>query len=180
MKRFIYGLLIVVIATVMSVAANVALIKYDNNPVTKFVAQSVGTAEVSACLDSIANPEFASINDAFVARDKFANETYVDSVFLSLSPNALQNVCSVLLKRQRTFTKYDIVGEYSKGGDIYNILTSPPKTTAPNESNSTLSTKLETTVPTAVEAPPTRAVDPAENSSYKDTTIDGRKALIQR
>lgn len=179
MKKFLYGLLIVVIATVMSVAANVALIKYDNNPVTKFVAQSIGTTEVSACLDSLTNPEFVSINDAFVARDKFANDAYVDSVFLSLSPNALQNVCSVLLKRQRTFTKYDIVGEYSKGGDIYNILTTPPAE-KPNESNSTLSTKLETTVPTAVEAPPTRAVDPAESSSYKDTTIDGRKALIQR
>lgn len=179
MKKFLYGLLIVVIATVMSVAANVALIKYDNNPVTKFVAQSVGTAEISECLDSLTNPEFVSINDAFVARDKFANETYVDSVFLSLSPNALQNVCSVILKRQAKFTKYDIVGEYSKGEDIYNILTLPPKT-APTESNSTLSTKLETTVPTAVEAPPTRAVDPAESSSYKDTTIDGRKALIQK
>ena len=178
MKKFLYGLLIVVIATVASVAANVALIKYDT-PVTKFVAQSVGTTEVSACLDSLTNPEFVSINDVFVARDKFANDAYVDSVFLSLSPNALQNVCSVLLKRQRTFTKYDIVGEYSKGGDVYDILTSPPAE-KPNESNSTLSTKLETTVPTAVEAPPTRAVDPAENSSYKDTTIDGRKALIQR
>jgi hypothetical protein len=178
MKKFLYGLLIVVIATVASVAANVGLIKYDNNPVTKFVAQSVGTTEVSACLDSLTNPEFVSINDAFVARDKFANDAYVDSVFLSLSPSALQNVCSVLLKRQRTFTKYDIVGEYAKGEDIYNILTSPAE--KPNESNSTLSTKLETTVPTAVEAPPTRAVDPAQSSSYKDTTIDGRKALIQK
>ena len=178
MKKIIYGLLIVVIATVASVAANVALIKYDNNPVTKFVAQSVGTTEVSACLDSLTNPEFVSINDAFVARDKFANNAYVDSVFLSLSPSALQNVCSVLLKRQRTFTKYDIVGEYAKGEDIYNILTSSAE--KPNESNSTLSTKLETTVPTAVEAPPTRAVDPAQSSSYKDTMIDGRKALIQK
>lgn len=179
MKRFLYGLLIVVIATVMSVAANVGLIKYDNNPVTKFVAQSVGTTEVSACLDSLVNPEFTSVNDVFVLRDRLANDAYVDSVFLSLSPNVLQNVSSVLLKRQRTFTKYDIVGEYAKGGDVYDILTSPP-TTAPNESNSKISTQLETTVPTAVEAPPTRAVDPAESSSYKDTTIDGRKALIQR
>lgn len=178
MKKFLYGLLIVVIATVASVAANVGLIKYDT-PVTKFVAQSVGATEVSVCLDSIVNPEFTSINDAFVARDKFANDAYVDSVFLSLSPQSLQNVCSVLLKRQRTFTKYDIVGEYAKGGDVYDILTSPPAE-KPNESNSTLSTKLETTVPTAVEAPPTRAVDPAESSSYKDTTIDGRKALIQK
>lgn len=179
MKRFLYGLLIVVIATVTSVAANVGLMKYDNNPVTKFVAQSVGTTEVSACLDSLVNPEFTSVNDVFVLRDRLANDAYVDSVFLSLSPNVLQNVSSVLLKRQRTFTKYDIVGEYAKGGDVYDILTSPPAE-KPNESNSTVSTKLETTVPTVVEAPPTRAVDPTQSSSYKDTTIDGRKALIQK
>lgn len=177
MKKFLYGLLIVVIATVVSVAANVGLMKYDNNPVTKFVAQSVGTTEVSACLDSLVNPEFTSMNDVFVLRDRLANNAYVDSVFLSLNPNALQNVCSVLLKRQRTFTKYDIVGEYAKGGDIYNILTSPPQAEKPNESYSSISTKLETTTPTAMEAPPTSVVDPG---SYKDTTIDGRKALIQK
>ena len=182
MKKFLYGCLIVLIAAALSVAANVALSSCDN-PVLK-TTPKVKTADVQLCLDSIVNPVLGSYSEALELQEELLTNAFIDSVFCSIPKETLKNVTSVVLKKLHYVTKDDIVSEFMTNRQIYDNLPPPD-----NASNATSSTSTTTITPTPIpgvvheetttvtEASPTRVDD--KPSGYKDTTINGKHALIQ-
>ena len=183
MRKFIYGCIIVLFAVLASTAASVALVSCDN-PVTKMVTPTVSKASVQACLDSIVNPVFTNVNDVFELQKQLTSNAFIDSVFMSMPPDVLKNVSTVMIKKRPHCTKDDIVGEFLQNRQIYENLPATPPDNASNANITTNETKTpipgvvikETT--TVTEAPPTR-VESQHANSYKDTVIDGKRALIQ-
>jgi len=187
MKKFLFGLLIFVLAVAGSVGINMALVSCDNN-VVKPLKPAVGVKEVANCLDSIVNPRLNTTKDVFELQNRLLTNAYIDSIFCSMSQEILENVSTVVIKRLHVVTKDDIVSEYLKNRSVYDNL--PPNTTATIESTPppTTTTKTEEKnlgpvtivkegTTTVTEAPQTRVEE--QPAGYKDTTINGKKALIQ-
>ena len=181
MKKFLYGCLIVLIAAALSVAANVALSSCDN-PVLK-TTPKVKTADVQLCLDSIVNPVLDSYSEVLELQEELKTNAFIDSVFCSIPKATLRNVSSVILKKMHYVTKDDIVSEWLTNRQIYDNL--PPPDSTSNVKSSTSTTITPTAIPgvvheettTVTEAPPTRVEE--KPAGYKDTTINGKHALIQ-
>ena len=113
----------VVIATLISVlAVSIALQKswLPVSPVDNFdTGDSIRVAQIYEQLES---PEMYSIQDVMELQQKALEETTVNELFLSLTPDVLQNVTSVLLKTQGFATKKSIVNEYRLNDKVYNNL----------------------------------------------------------
>ena len=183
MKKFLYWLGCTLIAIIIATAATTALISCDQTG-PRFLHPAPDKAAIQVCLDSIVNPVFTTTSDVFELQKQLKTNAFIDSVFLSLPPDVLKNVSTVVLKKLYRVTKDDIVGEFLTNRQIYDNLPPPDST-----SNVTSSTSTTTTTPTKIpgivheetttvtEAPPTRVEESLANS-YKDTTINGKKALI--
>lgn len=186
MKKFLYGCLIVLIAVLCSAALNVTLTSCENSPVSKLVTPTVDKAQIALCIDSIINPNLDDFSDVTDLKQRMLTNKYIDSVFLSIPDKTLKDVHSVISKKTVRVTKGDIVGEFIANRSIYeNLPETPPDNTSNVTSSTTTTTQLapgivreETT--TVTEAPPTRAVEPEEPGNYKDTTINGKHALIKQ
>ena len=185
MRKFLYGVLFLLLAVAASTAVNVALASCDN-PRVKQLAPTVNKAVVQDCLDSIVNPVFTSMNDVFELQKELKTNAFIDSVFMSMPQDVLKNVSSVVMGKRHYVTKDDIVGEFLQNRQIYENL--PGATPPDNVSDTNSSTTKETKTPipgvvikettTVTEAPPT-GVESGSANSYKDTVIDGKHALIQ-
>ena len=183
MKKFLSWLGCTICAILLATAGATALLSCEGGP--KLLKATPDTEAVKACVDSIVNPTFTTTSDVFELQKTLKTNAFIDSVFLSLPPNVLKNVSTIVLKKIHHATKDDIVGEFLQNRSIYENLPPPDST-----SNVASSTSTTTTTPTAIpgvvheetttvtEAPPTRAVENEPAGSYKDTTINGRKALI--
>lgn len=184
MKKFIYGCLIALFAVLASTATSVALVSCDKGPIS--LKPTVGVKEVSVCLDSIVNPRLNTTKDVFELQNKLVTNAYIDSVFMSMDQKTLENVASVCLGRLHIVTKDDIVSEFIKNRAIYDNL--PPNSSATTTESTSPSTTTEKPIAkielveegktTVTEAPQTR-VEGKSAGSYKDTTINGKKALIE-
>lgn len=186
MKKFLFGFLILILAIGASVGINMALVSCDNN-VVKPLKHAVGVKEVSNALDSIVNPRLNTTKDVFELQNKLLTNMYIDSVFMSMKQETLENVAGVCLKRLHVVTKDDIVSEYLKNRSVYDNL--PPNSSATITSHTPDTIKTTTEKPlgpvtivkegttTVTEAQPTRVGE--QPAGYKDTTINGKKALIQ-
>lgn len=185
MKKFLAWCLATLAAGIFAIAGSTALISCEQTG-PKFLHEknAVGIEEVAATLDSIVNPQLSTCRDVFELQNKLLVNSYVDSVFMSMDQNELENVATVCLKRLHIVTKDDIVGEFIKNRSVYENLpaNNPPdtatvqKTTEEKSLGSVTIVKEGTT--TVTEAQPTR-VEEKPAQSYRDTTIDGKKALIQ-
>jgi len=187
MKNFFYGCLIVVIAVVLSLAANFGLSSCDN-PVISKMTTSVEKADIASCLDSIVNPQFTTFSEVVNYKENLLENKNIDSVFFSIPDAQLRNVIGVLMKKKGLFNKSDIVHEYINGKDVYKNL--PPPTQGATSNVSTTTTETPTKIPgvsnvgttTVMEAPPTRVGDDKATQvsySYKDTTINGKHARME-
>ena len=182
MKKFLYGVLFLLLAVAASTAVNVALASCDNPRVNRLTPAKVNKAVVQDCLDSIVNPVFTSVNDAFELQKQLVTNAFIDSVFMSMPQDILKNVTTVMMKKRAYVTKDDIVGEFLQNRQIYENLPATP----PDNANITTTKEEKTPIPgvvikettTVTEAPPTR-VESGSANSYKDTVIDGKHALIQ-
>lgn len=181
MKRFIYGCLIVLFAVLASTATSVALVSCDKGP--KILQKSaVGVKEVSNCLDSIVNPRLNTTKDVFELQNKLVVNAYIDSVFMSMDQKTLDNVAGVVLNKHHVVTKDDIVHEFIKNRAVYENLPSNSSVTEPTSPSTTTEKPIakielvEEGKTTVTEAPPTRVEE--QPAGYKDTTINGKHALI--
>lgn len=183
MKKFLLWCLGTLAAAIIAIAGSVAVISCENGP--KVLKPAVGVEEVADCLDSIVNPRLMTTKDVFELQNKLLVNAYMDSVFMSMDQQTLENVSSVCLKRLHVVTKDDIVGEFIKNRSIYDNL--PSKSDPPAATTDTIKqlsspvaniqvVKEGTT--TVTEAPPTRVADQPGN--YKDTVIDGKHAIIKQ
>ena len=183
MKKFIAWLCATLAAGIIAIVGSVAVISCENGP--RVLHPAVAVEQVENCLDSIVNPRLYTCRDVFELQQKLLVNAYIDSVFMSMDQEILNNVSTVVLKKLHVVTKDDIVSEYVKGGDIYNNL--PSKSDPPAATTDTIKqlsspvaniqvVKEGTT--TVTEAPPTRVDDKPGN--YKDTVIDGKHAIIKQ
>ena len=66
---------------------------------------------------------FSSMSDVLLYKATLANDETADSVILNTPDLVLNSVCNVLVKQQKTFTKYDLATEYLSNYTIYdNVL----------------------------------------------------------
>lgn len=182
MKKFIYGCLIVLFAVLASTVTSVALVSCDKGP--RILKPAVGVKEVSNCLDSIVNPRLFTSKDAFELQNKLIVNAYIDSVFMSMDQKTLDNVAGVVLNKHHVVTKDDIVHEFIKNRTVYENLPDNSKastTVTKTEESTSITPNIQIVkegTTTVTEAPQTR-VEEQPAQSYRDTTIDGKKALIQ-
>lgn len=183
MKKFLYGCLIVLIAVLCSTALNMTLTSCESSSAFKTPKVTVSKAQVSLCVDSLINPSFDEFSDVVELQKQMAVAKYTDSVFLTIPTKTLQDVYTVLSKKKANVYKEDIVEEFMSNKEIYENL--PPGSSG-DVSNTVSSTKITQIAPlivqeektTVTEAPPTRVDNPA--GSYKDTVIDGKRAIIEK
>lgn len=183
MKKFLLWCCGVFFAIIATTVATTALISCDKTGPKILSKSAVGVKEVSNCLDSIVNPRLNTTKDVFELQNKLLTNMYIDSIFCSMDQQTLENVSTVVLKRLHVVTKDDIVSEYIKNRSIYNNLPNTP----PNESSANVKPEdkpiakielVEEGKTTVTEAPQTR-VETKPAGSYKDTTVNGKKALIE-
>jgi len=183
MKKFLSWCLATLAATIIAVVGSVAVISCDQTG-PKVLKPAVGVEQVATVLDSIVNPQLYTTKDVFELQNKLLVNAYMDSVFMSLDQKTLENVAGVCLNRLHVVTKDDIVSEFIKNRAVYDNLpiNNPPDTAtnAPKTEEKPLAKIeiIEEGKTTVTEAPPTRVEETPANS-YRDTTIDGKRALIQ-
>lgn len=186
MKKFLSWLGCTLIAVILATAGATALLSCEGGP-KLLPSTKVKAADVETALDSIVNPTFTSYSDVIECQKTLKTNAFVDSVFLAMPPNIIKNVYTVLSKKITFVQKSDIVGEFLSNRQIYDNLPppSPDDNVAKTDQTTTITTTTPTKIPgvvheettTVTEAPPTRVEENLANS-YKDTTINGKKALI--
>lgn len=72
------------------------------------------------------SPEFSTLRDVVDYQNARLEKAYCDSVFLHLSEETLNNVCSVILKSGRPLDVKAIINEYEHNKGVYDKL--PPNT----------------------------------------------------
>ena len=183
MKKFLSWLGCTLIAIILATVATTALISCDKTG-PRFLHPAPDKQAVQLALDSIVNPVFTSYSDVIECQKTLKSNAFVDSVFLSMPPDIIKNVYSVVSKKINYVQKSDLVGEWLHNRSIYDNLP-PPDDKVANTNQTTITTEEKTPIPgvvkegttTVTEAPPTRVEENLANS-YKDTTINGKKALI--
>lgn len=181
MKKWLKRCLIAV-AALLTVSASSTLTSCTDMP--EYFTPSIDKAQVQACVDSIVNPEFMTINDVYELQETMLSNAFIDSVFMSMDKETLKNVSSVVLKRLHHVTKDDIVGEFLQHQDIYVSLpppdasnaTSSTPTTAQNLESPGDKESAESTVIPRIRSDGKKAA--STSYQYKDTTIDGKHADI--
>jgi len=185
MKKFLSWLGCTICAFVLATVGAVALISC-NETGPRFLHPAPSKQVVQLCLDSIVNPTFTSFSDVIECQKTLKSNAFIDSVFLSMSPDIIKNVYSVVSKKIHYVQKSDLVGEWLNNRSIYDNLPPPDDKVANTNQTTTITTEEKTIIPgvvkegttTVTEAPPTRVVTNESPGSYHDTIIDGKKALI--
>lgn len=146
-----------------------------------YFSQSEEVKTANEAVEAVVNPDMGSVSDVVNLYTTLHENAAIDSAFLSLKETTLIDVASVALKKLPTVTKKDIVELYKANRDIYDNLPKDSATTsAPKPTEKPISIELvKEGTTTVTEAPPTR-VETEPAGSYKDTTINGKHALIKQ
>lgn len=138
------------------------------------------TETATSAVEAIVNPDMGSVKEVIDLQSTLLSNAHIDSVFMSIPELTLIDVATVTLKSTPTVNKKAIVDAYLKDRNIYDNL--PAKDAdkpdaKPVEKPITKIELVDESSTNVTEAPPTGV---EENGSYKDTVIDGRKALIKQ
>lgn len=185
MKKFLSWLGCTLIAIILATAGATALLSCEGGP-RLLHPTPMKAADIETALDSIVNPVFTSYSDVIECQKTLKSNAFIDSVFLSMPPDIIKNVYSVVSKKINYVQKSDLVGEWLNNRSIYDNLP-PPDDKVANTNQVTIKTEELTAIPgivkegttTVTEAQPTRAVGSEPAGSYRDTTINGKHALIK-
>lgn len=91
--------------------------------------------KIAEAVDAVTNPQFISVMDIVEYRENHNTQLEIDSVFFSLPASTIQNVASVLFKKNKTsITKKDIVEEFKRCRSVYENLPSESKITPKDSS----------------------------------------------
>ena len=142
-----------------------------------FLQEESSSETAYQAVEDLVNPSLDCVKDVVDFHNNLTSNMEIDSVFMALPETVIIDVSSVLLKKMSPITKKDIVDEYNRNRAIYDNL--PHQDATPNDSPAEkpiaeVSLIKEGTT-TVTEAPPTRV-----ESSYKDTVIDGKQAIIKQ
>jgi len=181
MKKFLSWCLATLAAAIVAIAGSVAFISCDKTG-PKVFKPAVGVEQVATALDSIVNPQLYTTKDVFELQNKLLVNAYMDSIFMSLDQKTLDNVAGVVLNKHHVVTKDDIVHEFIKNRTVYENLPNNSKATTTvtkTEESTSIAPNVQIIkegTTTVTEAPKTRVEE--KPAGYKDTTVNGRHALI--
>lgn len=138
-------------------------------------------ADIEMSVENAINPQMISSDEVVAFQIAMATKNNVDSIFLSMSEEAIRAVSTVLLRTSTSVTVQEIVNEYTHPTilNYNNLPSSKDVSTKPDSSaNKPIASvelvKEEKT--TVTEAPPTRVNKTTTTS--KDTVVDGKKVTI--
>ena len=78
--------------------------------------------KVAQVYEQLKSPTMYTIKDVQDLQDQMVHESTVDNLFMSIPPDIIRNVVSVLLNTEGYVTKESIVNEYRANDGIYNNL----------------------------------------------------------
>ena len=134
---------------------------------------------VNMHVQEIVNPVFSSVDECLVYKDLDDETRKYADVFSSMPEKTVAEVCKVLINREKVASKKAIVMEYLAHPDIYPYLQSPDTLPSNKEQKKPLIELTKESSTTVTEAPQTRVADSKTSKiSIKDTTIDGKKAVV--
>ena len=90
--------------------------------------------KVAQIYEQLKSPQMYTLTDVQLLQDKMVEESTVDNLFMSITPDIMRNVVGVLLNTEGFATKESIVKEYRANDGIYNNLPAPA--TAPETTDS--------------------------------------------
>ena len=90
--------------------------------------------KVAQIYEQLKSPQMYTLVDVQNLQDKMVEESTVDNLFMSITPDVMRNVVGVLLNTEGFATKESIVKEYRANDGIYNNL--PVPATAPETTDS--------------------------------------------
>lgn len=118
--------------------------------------------KIAEAVDAVTNPQFISVMDIVEYRENHNTQLEIDSVFFSLPASTIQNVASVLFKKNKTsITKTDIVEEFRRCRSVYENLPEQVTRTVSKDSS-------------AVDKTATDLGQRKTTKTTKDTVIDGK------
>ena len=90
--------------------------------------------KIAQLIEDFDNPQFSSVAEIVEYRKEVKSIEDIDSVFFSMNSSTIQNVASVLFKKNTTVKKKDVVEEYKRCRNVYdNLPTSNIDTTTKAE-----------------------------------------------
>lgn len=127
MKRLLYIILLIVGVVGLSVASSFGYNYYkDRNCPILTVKDATDSASFVKLSEQVTNPVMTTMENVCHLRTKMAENSMIDSIFLSIPPSILINVANVTIGNKKEVTKKDIVEEYMKNYDsIYRHLKLP-------------------------------------------------------
>lgn len=118
--------------------------------------------KIAEAVNAVTNPQFISVMDIVEYRENHNTQLEIDSVFFSLPASTIQNVASVLFKKNKTsITKTDIVEEFRRCKSVYENLPEQVTRTVSKDSS-------------AVDKTATDLGQRKTTKTTKDTVIDGK------
>ena len=78
--------------------------------------------KIAQLIEDFDNPQFSSVAEIVEYRKEVKSIEDIDSVFFSMNPSTIQNVASVLFKKNTTVKKKDVVEEYKRCRNVYDNL----------------------------------------------------------
>ena len=179
MKNFVNVLLSALVAVLFIGIIGFGVTSCHEGGIKGYFLQEESSSETAyQAVEDLVNPSLGCVKDVVDFHSTLTSNMEIDSIFMALPETVIIDVSSVLLKKMSPITKKDIVDEYNRNRAIYDNL--PKDATVPNDPPAEkpiveVSLVKEGTT-TVTEAPPTRVGE----SSYKDTVIDGKQAIIKQ
>ena len=99
---------------------------------------SEDSTTIAQQVDAIVNPQFYTVEDFMLFRNRTSEGYSIDSVFRSIPVTTLYNVASVVLKKNGVIDKKSIVKEYRANHSVYNNLPTKEESTQDNTSATTV------------------------------------------
>ena len=100
---------------------------------------SADSLYVATLVEKAINPVYVDITSMLEARAADVAEQSIDSLWLTLPDNILEDVASVLIKQGIPITKHKLIKEYRQHTSVYDNLPPPANTaSAPNDTTSSI------------------------------------------
>jgi len=181
MNKILEWGLMALASVVITIAVLAGVNSCTENGLGAYIKGPIEPTDIETSVENAINPQMISSDEVVAFQIAMATKHNVDSIFLSMSEEAIRAVSTVLLRTSTSVTVQEIVNEYTHPTILnYNNLPSSKDTSTKLDSStnkpiaSVELVKEEKT--TVTEAPPTRVNKTTTTS--KDTVVDGKKVTI--
>lgn len=151
-----------IITLVLAAVAIIAVSSCGNAPKLCDCPECEDTISVTERVEAVINPVFLTTVEALDYQQSLIENDEVNVSFKKIPRNTLGDICSVLIKNNRSLTKKAIVDEYKSHKDIYETLS---ESTGNKKSDDSIARKDK--IPISV------------SYQYKTDTVNGKPVRIK-